>query len=340
VLNAIKTLTEQAVTRLKYGPEFIGDPKKIETGLTPRQLVMKDRNHCLYFYPGKKEKNEPLLLIYSLINRPYIFDLRPGRSMIEFLCSQGYDIYLVDWDDATPESALLTLDDLLAGTLHRFTRWVLRKHRAEKLNILGYCMGATFAVMYAALYPELVKKLVLLTPPLGNEAGGILQKIASSICWENKIAGSGIISGRMLKQLFNSVRPAGAIKKERDFWLNYDRENYLENFLPVEKWSNDSPDLPGKIFFEFLDICFRKDLLNTGKFSTGNSHIDLNRVTCPVFSVAARHDWIIPVSALNTVQKVLPAASHRSFEVPGGHIGLVIGKSAGLMWNEMLDFLD
>ena len=81
-----------------------------------KSLEMTDRYHKLYFYKSTQEKAVPLLLVYSLINRPYIFDLAKGRSLIEFLCDQGFDVYLLDWSDPTSESAHMSLEDMVFGT--------------------------------------------------------------------------------------------------------------------------------------------------------------------------------------------------------------------------------
>ncbi len=340
MLKFLETLQDQFRIKMQYGMEYTADLEKVKVGLTPRTLVMKNGGHCLYLYQGKKETNQPLLMIYSLINRPYIFDLRPGRSMIEYLCNQGFDVYLIDWSDPDKSSAYLTLEELVNDTIHRFTKFILKKCSLSSINILGYCMGATFTVMYAGIHPELVNKIVLLTPPLGNDEGGLLQKIAAKINWKNKIGSSGIISGRMLKLFFNSVRPIGTIKKERDFWANYNQEKFMDNFLPVEKWSNDTPDLPGQVFFEILDICFKNDLLKTGEIKIGQSVIDFTKVKSDVLSVAAQHDWIVPCSSLETVKKVLPNANHQEHLLAGGHIGLVIGRSASTLWDKIIDFLE
>lgn len=95
--NLLNTIKEQLQIRLKYGFEFIGDIEKIETGFSKKSVALSERYYKLYFYESKKENPQPLLLIYSLINRPYIFDLVKGRSLIEFLCENGFDVYLLDW---------------------------------------------------------------------------------------------------------------------------------------------------------------------------------------------------------------------------------------------------
>ncbi|MFN8671366.1 MAG: alpha/beta fold hydrolase [Candidatus Sericytochromatia bacterium] len=336
--NILKTIQEQIKIRTKYGFEFIGDIDNIKTGFTERKLVFNERYHKLYFYPSKAEKPEPILLIYSLINKPYIFDLAKGRSLIEYLCDNGFDVYLLDWGQPTNEAAFLTLEEMIFGTMHRAVKYVNRKYN-KKVNLLGYCMGSTFATIYVGKHHNLINSLVLLTPALGKDEGGTLQKIASFIDWNRKTDSSGIISGRFLKLFFNSVKPSAMIKKERDFWKNHDKEEYLNHFLPVEKWSNDTPDIPGKVFTEFLELCFTQDLLKSkNDINIGSTTINFSDVKLPVFSVSAKHDWIIPSTSVETVKEILPNSIHESFIIQGGHIGLVIGKTAPILWEKVRDF--
>lgn len=336
----LQTLSEQIRIRLQYGPEFIGDMEQIEVGLTPRTCVYEEGPHRLYCYPGQKAQNRPILLVYSLINRPYIFDLRPGRSLIEFLCAEGYDVYLLDWGDPTPDLGLATLGDLVAGTLKRSVYRVLRRHRIKQIPILGYCMGATFATLYAALEPERVERLILLTPILGNDSGGVLQNIVQHQSLSPDLMEGQLISGRQLKLFFNAIRPVQVLKKERDFWKNYDQDTFMEHFLPVEKWSNDTPDLPGKAFQELIYLCIKQDALRKGPLNLDNHELNCQRITCPVLAVVAKHDWIIPVSSLETCAAVLPNAVYTPYLLKGGHIGLVVGRSAGVLWKDLLAFLD
>lgn len=338
-LKLLETIQEQARIRLEYGPEFIGDLAQIEVGLTPRHTIYAEGPAQLYFYPSSTETSTPILLVYSLINRPYIFDLRPGRSLIEYLTQSGFDVYLLDWGDPTPDMAYTSLSDLVAGTLRRCVRKVLRRYKQDKINILGYCMGATFASLYAGLEPHKINKLVLLTPMLGQDGKGVLETIVTRQNIPSHLMHQQIISGRQLKLFFNSVRPMSVIKKERDFWRNYDQEVFMDHFLPVEKWGNDTPDLPGRAFQEFIELVFKKDMLKTGTFELGEHLIQLEKVTAPVLAVAAKHDWIIPIEALETCAQVFPNAKYTPYPLSGGHIGLVVGRSANVLWDDIHKFL-
>lgn len=338
----LQTLQDQLRIRLQYGPEFIGDLAQIEVGPTPRSCVYSEGPFRLYHYPAQTEGQPglgPVLLVYSLINRPYIFDLRPKRSLIEFLCQQGHDVYLVDWGDPTPEMGLTSLGELITGVLRRCVRKVQRLSRQQAIPLLGYCMGATFAAMYAAYRPQDISRLALLTPILGNDADGQLQRIANGQKLEAGLLDGQLVSGRQLKWFFNAVKPAGVLKKERDFWQNYDSDAFLEHFLPVEKWSNDTPDLPGKAFGEFVEVVIRQDALKAGQVTLDGHLLDFHAITFPVLAVVAKHDWIIPASSLKTCEQVLAKADFTPYELRGGHIGLVVGRSAGVLWKDLTAFL-
>lgn len=339
-LKLLETLQDQLRIRFEYGPEFIGDLARIDVGPTPRSCVYGEGPHSLWHYPAQGEvARGPVLLVYSLINRPYIFDLRPGRSLIAFLCQQGYDVYLVDWGDPTPEMSHTSLDELITGVLYRCVRKVQRLSRQRQIPLLGYCMGATFAAMYAAYRPQDISRMALLTPILGNDAEGQLQRIASRQDFGGGLFDNQIVSGRQLKFFFNALKPAGVLKKERDFWQNYDSETFLDHFLPVEKWSNDTPDLPGKAFGEFTELVIRRDALKQGQVELDHHRLDFDAIRFPVLAVVARHDWIIPASSLQTCGEVLRHAEYTPYELKGGHIGLVVGRSAGVLWQDLDAFL-
>lgn len=336
--NTVKTLFEQAKIRLKHGLEYIGDPDAIEVGVTPRETIYQEGVHRLYHYPSQSDVSRPLLLVYSLINRPYIFDLRPGRSLIEYLCQNGFDVYLLDWGSPSPEMGQAHLTDLVCETLRRCVRKVQRRHRQTQIDILGYCMGATFAALYTAYRPQDVAKLVLLTPILGRTEAGVLQKIAQAQDLNREFLRGQLISGRLLKNFFNTVKPAAAVKKERDFWKNQHDPQFLNHFLPVEKWSNDTPDVPAQVFFEFLEsVLYREDLL-ASRFNLGAYTFDFSQVRCPVLAVAAEKDWIIPAESLAVGARVFSQADYQPYPIPGGHIGLVVGRSAQQLWQQLLAF--
>src|SRR5580692_9060713 len=138
---------------------------------TPKELVWTLNKAKLYRYvpvlPKEKRHPVPLLLIFALMNRPYILDLRPGHSFVEFMVSQGYDVFLLDWGVPGPEDKNLKFDDYALEYMPRAIRKLEAITGSEEFSMLGWCIGAILTTIYAALRPgDGLRNLMLLTAPL------------------------------------------------------------------------------------------------------------------------------------------------------------------------------
>ncbi len=101
--------------------------------------------------------NIPILIVYALVNRPYVVDLQEGRSLVANLFNLGLDVYLIDWGYPSRGDRWLTLDDYINGYINNCVGVVLQRHNLEKINLLGICQGRTFSLCYISLYPEKVE---------------------------------------------------------------------------------------------------------------------------------------------------------------------------------------
>ena len=99
---------------------------KVPIAQTPKELVWTLNKAKLYRYvpvvPKEKQHPVPLLLVFALMNRPYILDLRPGHSFVEFMVKNGYDLYLLDWGAPGPEDKNLKFDDYTLDYMPRAIR--------------------------------------------------------------------------------------------------------------------------------------------------------------------------------------------------------------------------
>src|SRR5947209_17357043 len=97
----------QALKKYSAGMRIILDGARAPTGQTPKEVIWtKNKAKLYHFVCGQGEQNEPsrekrlpipILLVYALINRPYVLDLMPGNSFVEYLVNQGFDVYMLDW---------------------------------------------------------------------------------------------------------------------------------------------------------------------------------------------------------------------------------------------------
>jgi polyhydroxyalkanoate synthase len=85
----------------------------VEPGLAPKEVIWQRAEARLYHYEPTHEKKYlvPVLIVYAPILRPYILDLGPGNSFVEYLLGEGFDVYLLDWDNAGPEDKHLSFED-------------------------------------------------------------------------------------------------------------------------------------------------------------------------------------------------------------------------------------
>jgi len=95
----------------------------VETGVTPRELVWSRNKTRLYRYrrPGEREGKRrpvPVLLVYGFVLKPYVFDLVPGNSLVEYLVGEGFDVFMLDFGISGAEDAGLTLEDFVPDYMH------------------------------------------------------------------------------------------------------------------------------------------------------------------------------------------------------------------------------
>src|SRR5690625_4672572 len=131
--------------RFKRISEVLTTDPEPEVGQTPKEIVWTKNKAKLYRYePELKKKNKtPILMIYALINKPYILDLTPGSSLIEYLTNEGHDVYLLDWGTPGYEDRNMKIDHYILDYIPRAVKRVMQTSNADEISLLGYCMGGT-----------------------------------------------------------------------------------------------------------------------------------------------------------------------------------------------------
>src|SRR5580693_4095984 len=116
----------------------IGD---VSVGQSEKELVYTENKIKLYRYTplARSLGLPPVLICYAMVNRPYILDLQPDRSLIRELLFLGLDVYLIDWDHPDGSDRFTPLDEYISGYLHRCVDFVLHKSSMAALNLLGVC---------------------------------------------------------------------------------------------------------------------------------------------------------------------------------------------------------
>jgi polyhydroxyalkanoate synthase len=146
----------------------------IAVGKTSFQVADEDRllNFKLLRYAKEEDNEKVLLIIPHIINRPYILDLNDDVSVIRKFCEKGFSVYMSDWGYPTMKQRKISFSDY-ANYLDKAVDFICKERGVKRVSVLGYCTGGIISLMYAALHPEKVGKLILLATPVDFPGGMI-----------------------------------------------------------------------------------------------------------------------------------------------------------------------
>lgn len=325
---------EQFMQRLGRGIGALASIGPVEVGRTPKDEVFREDKVVLYRYRPVDDAvapiRTPLLICYALVNRPYMMDLQPDRSLIRGLLKQGVDVYLIDWGYPDGADRYLDMEDYVLRYLPHCVDAVRDSSGADSINLLGVCQGGTLSLCYAALLPERVRNLVTMVTPVDfRTPENLLTKWTEHMDVDALVATTGNVSGDMLNALFLSLMPFRLTSQKYVGLLDQiDDPKALENFLRMEQWIFDSPDQPGEMFRQFVTWFYQDNRLARGVLEIAGRRVDLGRITMPVMNLYALQDHLVPPSASRPLEGMVGTRDYTSYEFPGGHIGIYVSSSA------------
>ncbi|MEN6466000.1 MAG: alpha/beta fold hydrolase, partial [Syntrophaceae bacterium] len=191
---------------------------------------------------------------------------------------------------------------------------------------MGICMGGTLCVMYAALHPEKVKNLVTTVTPADFDTDkGLLNVWAKSLDADALVDAYGNIPGDVLNVAFLLLNPARLlIDKYVGFVENVHEKDFVENFVRMEKWIFDSPDIPAETFREFIKKLYHENLLIKNKMTLGGELVDLNNITMPVLNIYAKLDHLVPYTSSEKLLEYVGSTDKTDVCLNTGHIGIYV----------------
>ena len=196
----------------------------------------------------------PLVICYALVNRPYMLDLQPDRSLIRALAARGLDVYLVDWGYPDRGDSHLSLDDYVNRHLGACIDQVRAAHGVSAVNLLGVCQGGTLALCHAALHPGRVRNLITMVTPVDfHTEDNLLSAWVRKIDVDRMVEVLGNVPGTLLNAAFIALMPLRLTLRKYAGLADIAADRAaLENFLRMERWIHDSPDQAGTAFREFV----------------------------------------------------------------------------------------
>jgi polyhydroxyalkanoate synthase len=322
-------------TKLSHGLNTLQDIGELEDGISPKDVVYAEDKMVLYHYkPRVKKLNPvPLLIVYALVNRPYMADLQEGRSMIQGLLDAGIDVYLVDWGYPDEGDRYINLGDYINGYIDNCVDKIRDEHGLDKINILGICQGGAFSLCYTALHQEKIKNIITTVTPVDfHTKNDLLSKMVRHVDVDLLVDTEGNILGEDMNSTYLSMKPFQLMgQKYVDLVNILDDTEKMRNFMRMERWIFDSPDQVGETFRDFIKQFYQENRLIKGTVKVGDETVDLKNITIPVMNIYAKDDHLVPPDSSRALGGCVSSKDYTELEFPGGHIGIYVSGKAQSM---------
>ncbi len=283
-----------------------------------------------YAARGEKRYKTPILFSYSLINRYYILDFMPGRSLIEYLTGQGHTCYVIDWGVPTTSDRHKTWGDYTTGYVGFAVKTVLEREGVDNLHLYGYCMGGTLALAYTALRPEGIRTFTAMAVPVDFHDNGMLSTWTRPPFFnvDALVDAYGNVPTWLMEGGFRFMAPLGTMTKWRDLWENREKEGFLDTWRQMERWSADNVPFPGELYRQYIRDCYQKNVFCQSEMRIDGERVDLKNITCPVLMILAQNDQIVPQPSAMALEPAVGSTDVTVVKLPTGHIGLSTSSKA------------
>jgi polyhydroxyalkanoate synthase len=324
-------LTAVAIEHSAVPPEELVTLMTADVGQTPSDVIYEENTLELHRYDPEEQVHEtPILVVYALVNRPYILDLQPDRSVVQELLDAGFSVYLVDWGEPTLLDTSLGLDDYVCRYVDNCVDAVCADAGVDRTHLLGYCMGGTLATMYTTQFQDRVETLSLMaTPIVVDDSGGILEDWVEYYDPAVPAATYGNVPAWLLAVQFAMMEPVeNLVAKYVNFLENVDDESFVEMFARMERWTWDGVDVAGRVFVEFIEDIYRENHLIDGEVALDGDPVDPADIEVPVLQIVGEYDHIVPPASSAPLNDAVGTDDERFIEFPAGHIGISVSGGA------------
>ncbi|MDR1685465.1 MAG: class III poly(R)-hydroxyalkanoic acid synthase subunit PhaC [Desulfovibrio sp.] len=270
----------------------------------------------------------PVLITYALVNRQYMMDIQPDRSVIKSFLESGLDVYIIDWGYPTAEDRYMTMDDHINWYMDECVNFISKTTGHKKINLLGVCQGGTFSTIYTALHQNKINALVTMVTPVDfSPSDALLFAWSKYLDADAMVDAYGVIPGDMMNISFLMLKPFSlTLGKYIDLAVDKKVEDpeFLGNFLRMEKWIFDSPGQAGDTLRQFINDLYKENKLVKGELELGGKKVNLKNITCPLFAICAEYDHLVPLSSSKPLMDAVGSTDKSFTAFPVGHIGMYV----------------
>jgi polyhydroxyalkanoate synthase len=319
----------------------------------PRTLIDEGTLREVYHYRplGKvKETGDPVLLVTPLAAPSLCYDLRRGCSLVEHLVTAGRPTYLVEYGQVSFKDRGLGTEHWVTEVVPEAIRQVSRHAGGRPVHVVGWSLGGIFALLTAAAWSSLpIGSVTTLGAPIDVEQVPLIAPVrpflglggdrAAPIALAYRVMGG--IPQPLVRRAFQLSSFNKLVTKPFVQLANLDDADFLAQLEAVDRFTANMIAYPGRTFGQLYHRMVRHNELATGTVHSEARDIRLADVTVPVLAFGGATDTIAPVSCVRPVVPLLTGAPDVRFEVvPGGHLGMLTGRSArATTWRILDEFL-
>jgi polyhydroxyalkanoate synthase subunit PhaC len=330
-LDGIKREAERSLFRARNGIQLIAGTRQPTVGATPHTVVWRrGKAKLLHYRSDKRTRQPPLLIVWSIVSRAYILDLRPGHSFVEQLLDAGFDVFLIDWGVPDAVDSGNDLEVYVDNYLPRAVERALEEAESDEIDVLGYCFGGVLSLLLIAAHEVTVRNLVVMATPIDLEhIAGLVQGFRRGrVDVEDLLDETGNIPADVVYRGFASLRPTTDIFKYANLWERLWSDEFVDGYQAMAGWIRDQTPLPGAVAREMSDLMLRRNLLATGEVPVGGRTVRLSEITVPLLNVMAENDHMVPPQASEGLRHLVSSEDVTDLRIPAGHIGLAAGRDA------------
>ena len=189
----------------------------------------------------------------------------------------------------------------------------------------GYCTGGTLATVYSALHPEKIKNLVVTAPVIdGWKDTTVVSNLTKSFDVDKFVDVIGNMPPEFMYYCFSILKPfEQGIEKYLKFMNNINNEKFIESFLKIEKWLDETPPIPGQLFKEWIKGIYQDNLLIQNKMFVGNKQVSLEKIDMPIFTQIAVGDHLVSPECSMPLHYAVSSTDKTLQLYPTGHVGMI-----------------
>ena len=304
--------------------------RHVRVGCSEKRAVFSCGKATLYRYlPLAPSEGPPLLICFALVNRPYVLDLQPDRSLIRRLLEGGRDVYLIDWGEADESDRRTDLSDYIETQLGGCVAYLQGAAAGSSPDLMGVCQGGVLSLCYAALHPQAIGRLITVTTPVDfHTPENLLARWVRGVD-TSLLEACGNLPGEVLNTLFLSLMPFRLTQEKYvRLLVGSPDQAAVEDFVRMERWIFDSPPQAAAALAQFVRLFYQENAFVRGTLRLAGRSLALKSVRQPLLNLYALSDHIVPSTACAALKQYVGSRDYTDCALATGHIGMYVSRAA------------